>query len=203
MQNQTPALELIGLIAVEVADRKLNEFAFQETLGMIRFNSFDPDILASCFNALARSTLYRPGDFESVELRLPRTLVNPNDIENPSILTDRTPAAIRNEDNLKRLKLFANGGDDIARDTLRNVSAISEPDLLGATEAVVSALVRKYPQLNQDTLKNQIRAMFSGFTSTMVRNLSLSIQFLLGIVDEILSGEPIAPAVNANLRLLG
>lgn len=101
MQNQTPALELIGLIAVEVADRKLNEFAFQETLGMIRFNSFDPDILASCFNALARSTLYRPGDFESVELRLPRTLVNPNDIENPSILTDRTPAAIRNEDNLK------------------------------------------------------------------------------------------------------
>lgn len=164
MQNQTPALELIGLIAVEVADRKLNEFAFQETLGMIRFNSFDPDILASCFNALARSTLYRPGDFESVELRLPRTLVNPNDIENPSILTDRTPAAIRNEDNLKRLKLFANGGDDIARDTLRNVSAISEPDLLGATEAVVSALVRKYPQLNQDTLKNQIRAMFSGFT---------------------------------------
>ena len=203
MQNQTPALELIGLIAVEVADRKLNEFAFQETLGMIRFNSFDPDILASCFNALARSTLYRPGDFESVELRLPRTLVNPNDIENPSILTDRTPAAIRNEDNLKRLKLFANGGDDIARDTLRNVSAISEPDLLGTTEAVVSALVRKYPQLNQDTLKNQIRAMFSGFTSTMVRNLSLSIQFLLGIVDEILSGEPIAPAVNANLRLLG
>ena len=57
MQNQTPALELIGLIAVEVADRKLNEFAFQETLGMIRFNSFDPDILASWFNALARSTV--------------------------------------------------------------------------------------------------------------------------------------------------
>ena len=204
MQSKSPALELLGLTAVKIAEAKLSAFQENDTEGMIRFDSFDSDLLCACFNALARSSMVVPDCYDGLELRLSDTLVeHPEEIEVPSILTPLTPAAIRNAKNTCRLKLFANGSDDITRDTLSDVTAIKEPDLINDTQSLIAALMLKYPQLVQTELTGQLQEMFSSLTKNMARSVLILSEFLLAVTDDVVAGSPINTAVNDHLRLLG
>ena len=204
MQSKSPALELLGLTAVKIAEAKLSAFQENDTEGMIRFDSFDSDLLCACFNALARSSMVVPDCYDGLELRLSDTLVeHPEEIEVPSILTPLTPAAIRNAKNTCRLKLFANGSDDITRDTLSDVTAIKEPDLINDTQSLIAALMLKYPQLVQTELTGQLQEMFSSLTKNMARSVLILSEFLLAVTDDVVAGSPINTSVNDHLRLLG
>ena len=203
MQTTFPILELIGLTALQVVRKKLDEFRENDQIGMIRFDSFDSEVLAACFNVIAAKQANEGGVLNEIDLRLTKSLVKESDVQYPAILTDLTPAAIRNENNIKTLTLFANSNEDITRDTLKEVGKITETDLLADTDAWIVALTETRTQLSIQELKDQLRAMFSGLNQVMIRSLRVSTEFLMAVADEVVAGTPITESVNDNLKLLG
>lgn len=204
MQPKSPVLELLGLTSVQYAKTKLEHFQVTDSFGMIRFDSFDSDLLCACFNALAKSSIASSDYYEGVELQLPDTLIKRReDICVPAILTHLTPAAIRNEKNVRRLKIFANSSDDIARDTLRDVAAVTESDLISDPDLLMTALKTKYQQLSNSDAILQLRAMFSALTKVLRRNVLVLTEFLLAVTEDMLDGSPIGTAVNNHLPQLG
>ena len=203
MHTTSSVLQLIGLAAFQVVQKKLDDLLENDQIGMIRFDSFDSEILAACFNVIASKQVHQGGALGDIELYLPKPLVNVGDIHYSTVLTDLTPAAIRNKNNVKTLKLFANGNDDITRDTLKEVGKITETSLLGDSEPWIAALIETRPQLTVDALKTQLRALFTGFNSVMSRSLRVSAEFLIAVAEEVVAGTPIAQSVNDNLKLLG
>lgn len=203
MISFSPSHQLIGLVALEIIRKHLEHHVNNNTNGMIRFDSFDSNVLAVCFNTMASEASSAGSTLADIELRLSRTLVDESEIVDTSILTDKSPAAIRNESCDARLKLFANSSDDIASDTLRDVASLTEYDLLDDASAWIAALTVTRPQLAQSAVKAQLGAMFGAFSSVMRRNLIVSAELLLAVTDEVIEGSTIEHALNENLRLLG
>ena len=86
MQTTFPILELIGLTALQVVRKKLDEFRENDQIGMIRFDSFDSEVLAACFNVIAAKQANEGGVLNEIDLRLTKSLVKESDVQYLSLI---------------------------------------------------------------------------------------------------------------------
>lgn len=196
--------QLIALVALAVIRQKLEEYRSRDLYGMLRFDSFDSDLLAACMNAIdAAPDLHSPAP-DGIDIKLPAALVDAAQIRNPDILFNGNAAAARNATSLQRLVIFANGSMEIIEDTLRQVTAINEDFLLDNPLPWVQALCTLRPDIKKSSaVTSQIAAMLAGLRRVLRRNLRTTAVFLLETADQMLAGEPLPKAVNACLGTLG
>ena len=203
MRNHEEILKLIGRVASFYIREELRRYSdADDKAGILRFDSLSEDLLVECINSIARQ------DFalSDIDIVIPRNLVPEEKIEHKEVLFDGNPAGARNKITDKRLLLFANNDNETENieDTLRQVRAIREKDLLFASLAWRETLSEKFPELrNQRGLLDQIEAMFSAFNLVMGRSLEISASFLINIVDDVLLGTTIDVAVSDNLNEIG
>lgn len=210
--KKNPKNQLIAQVALEYVKKILEDYQDSDSSGKLRFDSFEPEMLAACMNRLSADSISSMPDGEGIEIKLPVDLLDSKLIEHKEILFSGNAAAARNSYSSKRLTIFANGnmssihgGVEDVEDTLRQVSSITQAGLLEHGAYWVKAIFSVFPQLHSvsTSFAEQLAAMFNAFNKVLMRNITVSEHFLYAVAESIVEGNPINNAVDCNLSLLG